>query len=209
MEDVPAESSSLRLAREGARHRAPSGLRRSRPLLDPQVASVEAVERTRVSQMPDPLLAMTVDATDALDLLDWKRQIFALYESVRSNSDPRSAWRHWLETRDRAFVSIRSRLCRSSGVRLFSDATAFDYDPSARVVARVETRPSPMRDVASSTGAALPFSECRTAHFVYAGDERSLLHHWNEGYGEASSSRSRTRRAGERRTRLPVTSSTP
>ena len=37
---------------------------------------------------------MTFGAADALDLLDWKRQVFALYEEARASSDPRSAWEH-------------------------------------------------------------------------------------------------------------------
>jgi len=46
---------------------------------------------------------MTFRAADALDLLDWKRQVFALYEQVRASSDPRSAWELWRTTRDRLF----------------------------------------------------------------------------------------------------------
>ena len=37
---------------------------------------------------------MTFGAADALDLLDWRRQVFALYEEARASSDPRSAWEH-------------------------------------------------------------------------------------------------------------------
>jgi hypothetical protein len=39
---------------------------------------------------------MTFGAQDALDLLDWKRQVSALYEVVRASADPRQAWEHWL-----------------------------------------------------------------------------------------------------------------
>ena len=46
---------------------------------------------------------MTFGAADALNLLDWKRQVFALYERVRANSDPRSAWEDWRDTRDRLY----------------------------------------------------------------------------------------------------------
>jgi hypothetical protein len=37
---------------------------------------------------------MTFSAEDALDLLDWKRQVFAIYQNVRASSDPRVAWEH-------------------------------------------------------------------------------------------------------------------
>ena len=32
---------------------------------------------------------MTFGAGDALDLLDWKRQVFRLYEQIRANPDGR------------------------------------------------------------------------------------------------------------------------
>lgn len=126
---------------------------------------------------------MTVAATDALDLLDWKRRIFALYESARSNSDPRSAWRHWQETRDRLFREHAQSPLPFDRRAAFPGCNYFDYDPSARVLARVETSEPERCDVASSTGAAFPFSKIGTAHFVYAGDEHSLPFLWNEGYG--------------------------
>jgi hypothetical protein len=46
---------------------------------------------------------MTFGAADALDLLDWKRQVFALYGRIRGGSDPRLAWELWRETRDRLY----------------------------------------------------------------------------------------------------------
>ena len=44
---------------------------------------------------------MTAGTT--LELLDWKRRVFALYESVRASGDPEAAWRQWRETREELF----------------------------------------------------------------------------------------------------------
>jgi uncharacterized protein len=40
---------------------------------------------------------------DTFALLDWKRSIFALYQSVRSATDAVAAWVQWREGRDDLF----------------------------------------------------------------------------------------------------------
>jgi uncharacterized protein len=126
---------------------------------------------------------MSFSAGDALDLLDWKRQIFALYERIRASADPRSAWDDWRDTRDRLYREHPQSPVPAKKRADFPGCRYFDYDPGARVLAGVEPSDPVRWDVPSSTGAAFPFSRIGTAHFALDGEERPLALLWNEGYG--------------------------
>lgn len=126
---------------------------------------------------------MSFDAADALDLLDWKRQVFALYERVRANSDPRVAWDDWRETRDQLFREHPQSPLPAAQRADFPGCHYFEYDPGARVLASVEPSASVRSDVLSSTGAAFPFSRVGAARFTLAGEDHSLALLWNDGYG--------------------------
>lgn len=126
---------------------------------------------------------MTFGAADALDLLDWKRQVFRLYEQVRANPDPRSAWKLWRETRDQLYREHPQSPLPAERRAGFPGCSYFEYDPGARVLARVEPCERVHRDVQSSTGAAFPFSKIGTVRLAFDDDEQSLALLWNEGYG--------------------------
>jgi uncharacterized protein len=126
---------------------------------------------------------MTFSAGDALDLLDWKRQIFALYESVRESHDSREAWEQWRTTRDRLFRDHPQSPLPIDRRARFVGCTYFDYDPDARVLARVEQTEPVRSDVNASTGGSFPFSKVGTVRFALYGEEHSLALLWNEGYG--------------------------
>ncbi|HEU0245579.1 MAG TPA: DUF1684 domain-containing protein [Gaiellaceae bacterium] len=126
---------------------------------------------------------MTLGAADALDLLDWKRQVFALYEHVRASSDPRSAWELWRTTRDRLFREHPQSPLPAEWRADFPGCDYFEYDPRARVLARVEPSEPVHCNVVASSGAAFPFSRIGRARFALAGAKHSLALLWNEGYG--------------------------
>jgi hypothetical protein len=126
---------------------------------------------------------MSFGAADALDLLDWKRQVFALYERIRASSDPGSAWELWRETRDRLFREHPQSPVPAERRADFPGGRYFEYDRRARVLARVEPSEPVRYDVLSSTGAAFPFSKVGAARFTLAGEEYSLALLWNDGYG--------------------------
>src|SRR5262245_66214982 len=46
-----------------------------------------------------PLAIGEESVSEVLDLLDWKRRVFALYAEVRETADPRAAWERWREVR--------------------------------------------------------------------------------------------------------------
>jgi uncharacterized protein (DUF1684 family) len=126
---------------------------------------------------------MTLDAADALDLLDWKRQVFALYAEIRSRDDPGAAWELWRTTRDRLLREHPQSPLDAGRRAGFPGCSLFDYDPAVRVLARVEAASPDPRPVTSSVGNPFPFSQVGTARFELAGAERSLVLLWNEGYG--------------------------
>jgi uncharacterized protein len=126
---------------------------------------------------------MNLSAGDALDLLDWKRQIFALYESVRASTDSREAWDLWRTTRDRLFRDHPQSPLPAERRTEFIACDYFDYNPQARVLARVEQTEPVRSDVSASTGGTFPFSKVGTLRFALFGEEHSLALLWNEGYG--------------------------
>ena len=126
---------------------------------------------------------MTFGAADALDLLDWKRRVFALYENVRASSDPREAWERWRTTRDRLFREHPQSPLPADRRARFPGCDYFEYDPQARVLARVQPAEPVRSDVVASTGATFPFFKVGTARFALNGEERSLALLWNDGYG--------------------------
>jgi uncharacterized protein len=121
-------------------------------------------------------------AQDALDLLDWKRGIFALYEQVRSAGEPEAAWNLWREVREELYREHPQSPVPADRRAGYGNAF-FDYDPAYRVVADVvdaEPQPSP---IAASTGGTFAFSRIGIARFDLLGEQHDLELHWNEGYG--------------------------
>ena len=58
---------------------------------------------------------------DELDLLDWKRRVFALYAEVRATANAEDAWRRWRAARDhpeqpaRRLLFLGPRIRRAGG----------------------------------------------------------------------------------------------
>ena len=127
---------------------------------------------------------MTFGAAEAIELADWRRQVFRLYEHVRASADPRSAWELWCATRDRLYREHPQSPVPAAQRADFPGCSYFEYDPQARVLGRVESHERTHEDVVSSRGAAaFPFSRVGTVRFRVADDEQSLALLWNKGYG--------------------------
>jgi uncharacterized protein (DUF1684 family) len=103
-----------------------------------------------------------------LDLLDWKRRIFALYAEVRA-SEPLTGWVRW--------KAVRAELFRDhpqSPSPGYAGLAYFDYDPALRFLADV--RPVEEEPV---TIDGFPFRRFAAARF----DLGELELYWLEGYG--------------------------
>jgi uncharacterized protein (DUF1684 family) len=119
---------------------------------------------------------------DALDLLDWKRRIFRLYDEVRAASEPSVAWAHWREVRERLYrTHPQSPLLPED--RSTYRGVFFEYDPAFRVVAEMRNGVAVPSPIPSSTGGTFAFSRIGTVDFELEGKGLELEVHWNEGYG--------------------------
>jgi uncharacterized protein (DUF1684 family) len=122
------------------------------------------------------------ELSDALDLLDWKRRIFRLYEAVRAASEPAAAWEHWREVRERLYrTHPQSPLVPRD--RPAYRSSYFVYDPAFRVVAELANGAATPSLIPRSTGGTFAFSRIGVARFVLCGSEHEIEVHWNEGYG--------------------------
>jgi uncharacterized protein len=110
---------------------------------------------------------------ERLDLLDWKRRIFALYADVRATPDPIAAWEHW--------CTVRSELYRThpQSPRVGSDPAYFDYDPALRFEAVVQTVELKLLEIPGSAGSVTRFTRFAVGRFA----SHELELYWLDAYG--------------------------
>jgi len=96
---------------------------------------------------------------DELDLLDWKRHVFALYAGVRASADPELAWRGWRAARDELFRTHPQSPLPEQTRAGFTGLPYFDYDPAMRVLAEAEPADPTSRRILSSHSRSSP--RCR------------------------------------------------
>ena len=120
---------------------------------------------------------------EPLDLLDWKLHVFELYAAVRSSSNPRAAWRHWREGRDKLFREHLQSPLPMDQRQSFHGLPYFEYDPGTRVLAEVRPTESETLRMGTSHPDSIDFTRFGIASFEL--DERllSLELYWLEGYG--------------------------
>ena len=122
-------------------------------------------------------------ASDLVDLLDWRRQIFELYARVRADPDHAAAWQAWRDARDELFARHPQSPLDPTQRESFAGLSYFDYDPAARVLATIEpSEPVPV-ELPMSVDAAPRFTRFGRATFDLHGRPGSLGVHWLEGYG--------------------------
>ncbi len=125
------------------------------------------------------------DVPSELQLLDWKRRIFELYAEVRVAKEPPRAWEGWKASRDQLFASHPQSPIPADERPGFSGLPYFDYDPSARVLGRVEAARPEHYDIQTSgeAGGSYGFTRFATANFDLNGEPLSLELYWLDGYG--------------------------
>jgi uncharacterized protein (DUF1684 family) len=121
-------------------------------------------------------------ASNALDLLDWKRRIFALYAEVRAATDAETAWNHWRDVREELY-RMHPQSPVPAGTRAEYGNAFLPYDTAFRVVATVTNGAPVSSPIAASTGGTFAFSRVGRAHFELHGVAHELELSWNEGYG--------------------------
>jgi uncharacterized protein (DUF1684 family) len=123
------------------------------------------------------------DARAALDLLDWKRRVFALYAAVRAEPDPRAGWRRWRDGRDELFRTHPQSPLPAGSRATFTSLAYYDYDPALRVEAVVENRPRTGVELPSSGPSPMRFEQIGDAVFELGGSTQRLGVHWLPAYG--------------------------
>ncbi|MDE3025931.1 MAG: DUF1684 domain-containing protein [Acidobacteriota bacterium] len=103
-----------------------------------------------------------------LDLLDWKRRVFALYSEVRA-AEPRAGWERWQEVRGELF-----RHHPQSPSPGLAPLAYYAYDPALRFLAEVE----PVEEIPVGID-GFAFRRFAVARF----DLGALELYWLEGYG--------------------------
>ncbi len=128
--------------------------------------------------------AMTEPSTASrLDLLDWKRRVFALYAEVRSSHHPQQAWRRWRGERDQLFATHPQSPLAAERRATFAGLDYFDYDPVFRVRGEVVTAPPDPIEIADSHGSSIAYTRFATVAFVLGDTKATLDAYWLEGYG--------------------------
>jgi uncharacterized protein len=122
-------------------------------------------------------------AADELELLDYKRRVFALYARVRDDPDPARAFAAWAAARDELFAEHPQSALPPERRTNFEGLTYFAHDPAGRVLAEVAPAERRRYDVASSDGASMAFERVGVARFALFGEPCELELYWLLGYG--------------------------
>jgi uncharacterized protein (DUF1684 family) len=122
-------------------------------------------------------------ALDELDLLDYRRRVFALYARVRAEPDPARAFATWIAERDDLFARHPQSALPPERRAGFAGLSYFRFDPAGRVLADVATAERRRYEVPSSDGATMTFERIGVARFALAGAARELELYWLTAYG--------------------------
>jgi uncharacterized protein (DUF1684 family) len=120
---------------------------------------------------------------EELDLLDWRRQVAALYDAVRAAAEPEPAWWRWRAGRDELFRSHPQSPLQPSARAGFEGTRFYAYDPAARASASVAPARPVRVEIAGSAGSRLAFTRFGRASFVLRGIELALDLYWLDAYG--------------------------
>ena len=118
-----------------------------------------------------------------LELLDWKRRVFAAYAEVRAASDPEAAWRRWRAARDELFRTHPQSPLPEDERASHPGVPYFDYDPALRALAVVEPADSTDTQIGSSGEETIAFRRFARARFEIGGEEEALELFWLTAYG--------------------------
>jgi uncharacterized protein (DUF1684 family) len=115
---------------------------------------------------------------ERLELADWRRQVSELYAAIRANPDPKAAWLHWQQERDRLYRT-HPQSPITAGRR--GDATApiyYPYDPDLRTLADIVAADEASFELPDSASGHVTAERAGTAHIVLRGQQLSLSVFW-------------------------------
>jgi uncharacterized protein (DUF1684 family) len=118
-----------------------------------------------------------------LDLLDYRRRVFALYARVRAEADPARAFEAWVTERDELFANHPQSALPPERRAAFGGLDYFAHDPAGRVLAEVAPAERRRYEVASSDGGTMAFDRVGVARFALGGASCELELYWLRAYG--------------------------
>jgi uncharacterized protein len=118
-----------------------------------------------------------------LDLLDWKRRVFALYAAARAEPDAGRAAASWRAGRDELFAAHPQSPLPAATRAGFTGLAYFPFDPAARVSAEVLPATRERFEFEASAGEPMAFFRFAVARFDLAGSACELELHWLDAYG--------------------------
>jgi uncharacterized protein (DUF1684 family) len=134
-------------------------------------------------RMPSMPVTNSFAIEQALELLDWKRRVFALYADVRADSDPQHAWTRWVSGRDRLFAEHPQTPLGDAAIDAFDGLSYFPYDPAARVLGSVHPDDGALEQLPSSGPAPIGFRRIGRVSFILGDREQQLSLFWLDAYG--------------------------
>ena len=124
-----------------------------------------------------------MNSVDALELLDWKRRIFAAYAEIRSSDNPERAWAEWRRTRDALFRNHPQSPIPSAERSSFGALTFHDYNPAYRALADIRSTEERTYEIATSGEISMTFTRFAYADLRLSGYDVSLELYWLDAYG--------------------------
>lgn len=126
-----------------------------------------------------------------LALSDWRREIARLYLHVRelAETDARSSWNYFRETRDRLFASHPQSPLEEALKGTFSAIPYFPYNPDWRLIGEAGPLPPGARQdaftvhVPEGAVSCRPFAVVRFVPPLSAASPGELTLFWIDGYG--------------------------
>ncbi|MES1169166.1 MAG: hypothetical protein ABUL47_00595, partial [Leifsonia sp.] len=91
-----------------------------------------------------------------LDVADWRRRVFALYEQVRATPDHAAAHQLWRAGRDELFVDHPASALMDADRSSFTGLPVADYDPAWRFELEVEAADEGRFDFETGTDGIVP-----------------------------------------------------
>ena len=122
-------------------------------------------------------------AAETLELLDWKRQIFALYAAVRAEPDRVAGWRLWCSARDDLYSSHPQSPLEPDAREGFAGLDYFEYAPALRLTAPLADAPPAEDELPVSRDAPIRFRRLGTFDVELPGGARRLVAYWLDAYG--------------------------